>query len=141
MSIASKILNKSKNHEHRSKNERLNQVPEPAPEEILPFWAPALEKHCSLAHPHSFASPRPLARTHDTNTKRNRNRFPGYGQLSRLFSSTSDISGRRLQQATSRQHMKPQHGMDQPAPTQTTKAQTQTGMIQGGPAKHQHGLA
>ena len=36
------------------------------------------------------ASPRPLARTHDTNTKRNRNRFPGWGQLS-LFSPQPPI--------------------------------------------------
>ena len=32
------------------------------------------EAHPSRAH---VASPRPLARTHDTNTKRNRHRFPG----------------------------------------------------------------
>ena len=34
------------------------------------------EAHPSRAH---AASPRPLARTHDTNTKRKRNRFPGSG--------------------------------------------------------------
>ena len=38
----------------------------PSGEEALP----------SRAH---AASPRPLARTHDTNTKRKRNRFPGSG--------------------------------------------------------------
>ncbi len=36
----------------------------------------------SLTRPRSFA--RTHARTHDTNTKRNRNRFPGWGKLKRL---------------------------------------------------------
>ncbi len=39
---------------------------------------PSVEKSTSLTRSHSFASP---ARTHDTNTKRNRNRFPGWGLL------------------------------------------------------------
>ena len=38
--------------------------------------APALGSNVSLARSRSFASP---ARTHDTNTKRNRNIFSGYG--------------------------------------------------------------
>ena len=150
MSIPSKTRKDQKAHEHSSNPcqkvlkpmsiASKTQKIKPRPEQEMLEWRPPALTNTPLSHAHT-ASPRPLARTHDTNTKRNRNRFPGYGQLSRLFSSTSDISGRRLQQATSRQHMKPQHGMDQPAPTQTTKAQTQTGMIQGGPAKHQHGLA
>ena len=48
-----------------------------APEYNSPFGTPALrEALASRAH---AASPRPLARTHDTNTKRNRKRFPGWG--------------------------------------------------------------
>ena len=40
----------------------------------LSVRGPSVEKHIA-SHAHA-ASPRPLARTHDTNTKRNRNRFP-----------------------------------------------------------------
>ena len=59
-------------------------------QDIWPFQPPAMRKHhCSHAH---AASPRPLARTHNKNAKRNRNQFPGWGQQSRLFPPTSDIS-------------------------------------------------
>ena len=43
----------------------------------------ALGGHTSRAH---TASPRPLARTHDTNTKRKRNRFPGLEEDFRVYS-------------------------------------------------------
>ena len=58
---------------------RHNQPPErnTSLQDSLQRW----EFLASRAH---AASPRPLARTHDTNTKRNRNRFPGWGQLSLL---------------------------------------------------------
>ena len=44
-----------------------------------------------LSHAHT-ASPRPLARTHDTNTKRNRNRFPDWGSPASINSPQSPIS-------------------------------------------------
>ena len=51
----------------------------PTPEsDFSPFEPPALGDK-SLTHPHSFA--RTHLRTHDTNTKRNRNQFPDWGQL------------------------------------------------------------
>ena len=59
--------------------ERRNPAPEPPqPEDISTAVAPAKGSNVSLARSRSFASP---ARTHDTNTKRNRNRFPGWGVL------------------------------------------------------------
>ena len=42
------------------------------------------------SHAHT-ASPRPLARTHDTNTKRNRNRFPNWGSPASINSPQSPI--------------------------------------------------
>ncbi len=41
--------------------------------------------------PAHAASPRPLARTRDTNTKRNRNQFLSWGRQDRLFPPTSDF--------------------------------------------------
>ena len=84
-----------KNHEHSNylcqkinkpmsiaaKTQMGNQLPES--ENMLPFWAPALG-NIAFSHTHA-ASPRPLARTRDTNTKRSRKRFPDWGQLCRLF--------------------------------------------------------
>ena len=99
MNITTKMKTNQKTHEHSidkaqkvkksmsiaEKTKKENSLPEPPPppEDILPFWAPALG-NIAPSHAHT-ASPRPLARTHDTNTKRNRNRFPDWGQLRRLF--------------------------------------------------------
>ena len=44
----------------------------------------------AASHAHT-ASPRPLARTHDTNTKRNRNRFPDWGSTASIISPQSPI--------------------------------------------------
>ena len=55
-----------------------NPAPEPEEaEHIFAFSSPAL-RSISASRVHA-ASPRPLARTHDTNTKRKRNQFPGSG--------------------------------------------------------------
>ncbi len=57
----------------------------PTPEEdFLPSEPPAL-RSTSLTRSHSFA------RTHDTNAKRNQNRFPDWGQLTLSFPPISDI--------------------------------------------------
>ena len=65
-----------------------NPAPEPQQPEIFAAGAPASEIIVSPPRPCSFASP---ARTHDTNTKRNRNRFPGWGDSCRpRFPPTSD---------------------------------------------------
>ena len=64
-------------------NNLKNASPQPRTEEyISPFWGPA-STNTPLPHVHT-ASPRPLARTHDANTKRNRNRFPDWIQLKLL---------------------------------------------------------
>ena len=76
------------NHAHSNKNEKTKSLPEP-PEDILPFWAPALG-NIAPSHAHT-ASPRLLARTHDTNTKRNRNRFPDWGSTASIISPQSPI--------------------------------------------------
>ena len=100
MSIPSKTRKVQKAHEHSNnpcekrlkpmeiatKRKRRNQgetKDKPRPEEMLEWRPPALT-NTPLSHAHT-ASPRPLARTHDTNTKRNRNRFPDWGLLRRLF--------------------------------------------------------
>ena len=66
---------------------------------FFPFEPPAL-RSTSLTRSHSFA--RTHARTHDTNTKRNRNRFPDWAQLT-LLSPQSPILvfGIRVLQALS----------------------------------------
>ena len=87
MSIASKKLKIQKKHEHSNKHEKHTALPEPPPEDILPFWAPALGNIAS-SHAHT-ASPRPLARTHDTKTKRNRNRFPDWVSTASIISPQS----------------------------------------------------
>ena len=69
-----------------SKVARAQKKRNPAGVGHLAVARPSVEKH-RPTRPRSFASP---ARTHDTNTKRNRNRFPGWGQQSRLFPPTSD---------------------------------------------------
>ena len=63
--------------------------PRPEPEEMLEWRPPALT-NTPLSHAHT-ASPRPLARTHDTNTKRNRNRFPDWGSPASINSPQSPI--------------------------------------------------
>ena len=57
------------------KAQKVHPTPKP---NFFPFFPPAL-RSTSLTRPHSFA--RTHARTHDTNTKRNRNRFPDWVQL------------------------------------------------------------
>ena len=52
---------------------------------LLPNRATSVE-----ATPPSRAHAASHARTHDTNTKRNRNRFPDWGRLRRLFPPISD---------------------------------------------------
>ena len=47
---------------------------------LLAIRASSVEEACL----HALTQLRTHARTHDTNTKRNRNRFPGWGQLSLL---------------------------------------------------------
>ena len=49
---------------------------------------PSVDKHSPLTRPHSFASP---ARTHDTNTKRNRNQFPDWGSPASINSPQSPM--------------------------------------------------
>ena len=64
-------------------------------------WRPPALANTPLSHAHT-ASPRPLARTHDTNTKRNRNRFPDWGSPASINSPQSPIytSGTRAQAHT-----------------------------------------
>ena len=78
---------KSKTISIATKTKRNKRPPEP--EHILLFWVPA-SGNIALSHTHT-ASPRPLARTHDANTKRNRNRFPDWGNCVDYFPSISDI--------------------------------------------------
>ena len=88
MSIAAKTKPNQKTHEHSiQKSQKVlnptsiaakTQKQKPRLEQdFSPFRGPALT-NTALSHAHT-ASPRPLARTHDTNTKRNRNRFPDWG--------------------------------------------------------------
>ena len=53
-------------------------------------WRPPALTITPHSHAHT-ASPRPLARTHDTNTKRNRNRFPDWGSTASIISPQSPI--------------------------------------------------
>jgi hypothetical protein len=53
-------------------------------------WRPPALTNTPLSHAHT-ASPRPLARTHDTNTKRNRNQFPDWGSPASINSPQSPI--------------------------------------------------
>ena len=68
----------------RSRNPRENQAKGNVRMEIPTFT------HNVISHAHT-ASPRPLARTHDTNTKRNRNQFPDWGSLASINSPQSPI--------------------------------------------------
>ena len=104
MSIPSKTRKDQKAHEHSSnpcqkvlkpmsiawKTQKIKPRPEPEQEEMLEWRPPALT-NTPLSHAHT-ASPRPLARTHDTNTKRNRNQFPDWGSLASINSPQSPIS-------------------------------------------------
>ena len=65
------------------------QKGKPRPKYISPFWGPALT-NTPLSHAHT-ASPRPLARAHDTNTKRNRNRLSDWGSPASITSPQSLI--------------------------------------------------
>ena len=99
MSIPSKTRKDQKAHEHSSNPCEKSLKPmsitaktqkaHPNPEDFFPSWAPALG-NTALSHAHT-ASPRPLARTHDTNTKRNRNRFPDWGSPASINSPRSPI--------------------------------------------------
>ena len=98
MSIPSKTRKDQKAHEHSSnpcqkvlkpmsiasKTQKIKPRPEP---EMLEWRPPALT-NTPLSHAHT-ASPRPLARTHDTNTKRNRNQFPDWGSPASINSPQS----------------------------------------------------
>ena len=103
MSIAAKTKPNQKTHEHSiqksqkvlkpmsiaAKTQKTKPRPEQQEEEMLEWRPPAL-----TITPHSHAhtaSPRPLARTHDTNTKRNRNRFPDWGSPASINSPQSPI--------------------------------------------------
>ena len=106
MSILSKTRKDQKAHEHTSnpcekrlkpmkiattrKSQNQGQAKaKPRPEEMLEWRPPAL-RITPPSHAHT-ASPRPLARTHDTNTKRNRNRFPNWRSPSSINSFQSPI--------------------------------------------------
>ena len=78
-----------KTHEHSNKNQKKKPKEQPRPEEMLERRPPTL-RNTPLSHAHT-ASPRPLARTHDTNTKRNRNRFPDWGSPASINSPQSPI--------------------------------------------------
>ena len=101
MSIAAKTKPNQKTHEHSIQKSQKVLKPmsiatktqkttaRPEPEEMLEWRPPAL-----TITPHSHAhtaSPRPLARTHDTNTKRNRNQFPDWGSPASINSPQSPI--------------------------------------------------
>ena len=72
----------NKHIEHSNENEKAQAVAGAGAEagagEHLTVLSTSVGKHCSLADPHSFATP---ARSHDMKTKRNRNRFPDWGHL------------------------------------------------------------
>jgi hypothetical protein len=92
MSIPSKTRKDQKAHEHSSnpcqkvlkpmsmatKTQKRKPRPEEKQEEEMLEWRPPALTNTPPSHAHT-ASPRPLARTHDTNTKRNRNQFPDWG--------------------------------------------------------------
>ena len=98
MSIPSKTRKDQKAHELSSNlcEKRLKpmkiatktQKMQPRPGGNVAILSPSVGKHCSLTRPHSFASP---ARSHDTNTKRNRNRFPDWGSPASINSPQSPI--------------------------------------------------
>ena len=98
MSIPSKTRKDQKNHEHSSNPcqkvlkpmsiASKTQKNKPWPEEEMLEWRPPALTNTPLSHAHT-ASPRPLARTHDTNTKRNRNRFPDWGSPASINSPQS----------------------------------------------------
>ena len=100
MSIPSKTRKDQKAHEHSSNpcEKRLKPMKiatngttenRPPAEENSTGFSPAL-RNTPLSHAHT-ASPHPLARTHDTNTKRNRNRFPDWGSPASINSPQSPI--------------------------------------------------
>ena len=103
MSIPSKTRKDQKTHEHSinpcqkvlkpmsiaSKTQKIKPRPEEQQQEMLEWRPPALT-NTPLSHAHT-ASPRPLARTHDTNTKRNRNQFPDWGSPASINSPQSPI--------------------------------------------------
>ena len=101
MSIPSKTRKDQKAHEHSSNPcqkvlkpmsiASKTQKPQPRPEEEeMLEWRPPALTNTPLSHAHT-ASPRPLARTHDTNTKRNRNQFPDWGSPASIISPQSPI--------------------------------------------------
>ena len=76
-----------------AKRKKPKRLPEPVPKHISLFWAPGLG-NITLLHTNT-ASPLPLACTHDTNTKRNENRFPDWGSASSTYfpQSLADVFG------------------------------------------------
>ena len=63
----------------------------PEQEQEMLEWIPPALTNTPLSHAHT-ASPRPIARTHDTNTKRNRNQFPDWGSPASINSPQSPIN-------------------------------------------------
>ena len=104
MSIPSKTRKDQKTHEHSSnpcqkalkpmsiatKTQKNKPRPEQEQEKEMLEWRPPALTNTPLSHAHT-ASPRPLARTHDTNTKRNRNQFPDWGSPASINSPQSPI--------------------------------------------------
>ena len=101
MSIPSKTKQHQKNHEHSNKIcvfslkpwqiawKTQKGQPRPEQQEMLEWRPPALT-NTPLSHAHT-ASPRPLARMHDTSTKRNRNQFPDWGSPASINSPQSPM--------------------------------------------------
>ena len=99
MSIPSKARKDQKAHEHSSnpcekrlkpmKSATKKQKTQPTPGVgFVAVRAPSVEEHLS----HAPTQLRTHARTHDTNTKRNRNRFPDWGSPASINSPQSPTS-------------------------------------------------
>ena len=125
MSIPSKTRKDQKAHEHSSnpcqkilkpmsiasKTQKTQPRPEEEEEEEMLEWRPPALTNTPLSHAHT-ASPRPLARTHDTNTKRNRNQFPDWGSPASIISPQSPTLFINLTQQPAQRNRKQQanHG-------------------------------
>ena len=73
-----------------TKAQKRKPRPEKKQKKEMLEWRPPALTNTPLSHAHT-ASPRPLARTHDTNTKRNRNQFPDWGSPASINSPQSPI--------------------------------------------------
>ena len=138
MSIPSKTRKDQKAHEHSSnpcqkvlkpmsiasKTQKTQPRPEEQEKEMLEWRPPALT-NTPLSHAHT-ASPRPLARTHDTNTKRNRNQFPDWGSPASINSPQSPTRYIRHRASSAGRDQLPASFSQ--APTQTTRTQDPGGV-------------